>query len=62
MLPRKDAKDPNVKGHKGIKSDVNPYSIEDDLGRRDIAINAMAMDLDGNLISSTGLEDISKEL
>lgn len=62
MLPRKDAKDPNVKGHKGIKSDVNPmYSIEDDLGRRDITINAIAMDLDGNLISKgTGLEDIKQ--
>ena len=62
MLPRKDAKDPNVKGHKGIKSDVNPmYSIEDDLGRRDITINAIAMGLDGNLISKgTGLEDIQQ--
>ena len=62
MLPRKDAKDPSVKGHKGIKSDVNPmYSIEDDLGRRDITINAIAMDLDGNLISKgTGLEDIKQ--
>jgi len=60
MLPRKDAKDPNVKGHKGIKSDVNPmYTIEDDLKRRDITINAIAMDLAGNIISSgTGLEDI----
>lgn len=62
MLPRKDAKDPGIKGHKGIKSDVNPmYSIEDDLGRRDITINAIAMDLDGNLISKgTGLEDIKQ--
>jgi len=60
MLPRKDAKDPNVKGHKGIKSDINPmYTIEDDLQRRDITINAIAMDLNGNIITSgTGLEDI----
>lgn len=60
MLPRKDAKDPNVKGHKGIKSDVNPmYTIQDDLERRDITINAIAMDLSGNLISTgTGIEDI----
>jgi tRNA nucleotidyltransferase (CCA-adding enzyme) len=37
------------------------YSIEDDLGRRDITINAIAMDLDGNLISKgTGLEDIKQ--
>jgi len=60
MLPRKDAKDPNIKGHKGIKSDVNHmYSIEDDLERRDITINAIAMDINGNLITKgTGLEDI----
>ncbi|MEK6829891.1 MAG: hypothetical protein AABY15_07260 [Nanoarchaeota archaeon] len=60
MLPRKDAKDPSVKGHRGIKSDVNPmYTIQDDLDRRDITINAIAMDLAGNLIAnSTGLEDI----
>lgn len=60
MLPRKDAKDPNIKGHKGIKSDVNPkYTIQDDLERRDITINAIAMDLNGNLITNgSGLEDI----
>jgi len=60
MLPRKDAKDPNVKGHKGISSDVNPaYTIDDDLQRRDITINAIAMDMNGNIITSgTGLEDI----
>lgn len=60
MLPRKDAKDPNVKGHKGIKSEVNPmFTIEDDLKRRDITINAIAMGLNGDLIAGgTGLEDI----
>jgi tRNA nucleotidyltransferase/poly(A) polymerase len=60
MLPRKDAKDPNIKGHKGIKSDVNPmYTIQDDLERRDITINAIAMDLNGNLITNgPGLDDI----
>jgi len=62
MLPRKDMKDPGVKGHKGIKSDVNPmYTIQDDLDRRDITINAIAMDLSGNMIAnSSGLEDIKK--
>jgi tRNA nucleotidyltransferase/poly(A) polymerase len=55
MLPRKDAKDPNVKGHKGIKSDVNhEYTIEDDLERRDITINAIALGLDGKIIDKGG--------
>ena len=62
MLPRRDAKDPNIKGHRGIKSDVNPmYTIYDDLQRRDITINAIALDLKGNVIDSgTGKEDIQK--
>lgn len=60
MLPRKDAKDPGIKGHRGIKSDINPeYTIEDDLDRRDITINAIAMDIDGRLISNgSGIDDI----
>lgn len=62
MLPRKDAKNPNAKGHKGIQSDVNPdYTIYDDLKRRDITINAIALDLNGNIISmGSGEEDIEK--
>lgn len=62
MLPRKDAKDPNVKGHKGINSDVNPnYTIYDDLQRRDITINAIALDLEGNIITvGSGEYDIEK--
>ena len=60
MLPRKDSKDIGVKGHKGIKSEVNPmFTIQDDLERRDITINAIAMDINGNLIvNGTGIEDI----
>jgi hypothetical protein len=55
MLPRKDAKDPNVKGHKGIKSDVNHnYTIEDDMERRDLTINSIALGLDGRIIDKNG--------
>jgi tRNA nucleotidyltransferase/poly(A) polymerase len=49
-------------GHKGfeVKSDHN-LSIEDDLYRRDLTINALAKDLDGNIIDPFGgLEDIKK--
>lgn len=60
MLPRKDKKDVEVKGHRGIKSDVNPmYTIQDDLDRRDITINAIALDLKGNFIDNGhALQDI----
>jgi len=60
MLPRKDSKDPNEKGHRAIKSDVNPmYTIQDDLARRDITINAIALDLNGNFIDNGhALKDI----
>jgi len=60
MLPRKDMKNPGEKGHRSIKSDVNPmYTIQDDLERRDITINAIALDIKGNLIDNGhALKDI----
>lgn len=60
MLPRKDTKTPGEKGHRSIKSDVNPmYTIQDDLERRDITINAIALDIHGNLIDNGhALKDI----
>lgn len=62
-LPRKDYKDPEVKGHKGIKSIIDySLSIEDDLERRDITINSMAIGLDGKVYDkgSLGQEHIQK--
>lgn len=50
-------------GHKGfdVKSDHN-LSIEDDLYRRDLTVNALAKDLDGNIIDPFGgLEDIKNK-
>lgn len=60
MLPRKDVKSAGEKGHRSIKSDVNPsYTIQDDLERRDITINAIALDINGNLIDNGyALKDI----
>lgn len=60
MLPRKDTKDVNAKGHRSIKSDVNHmYTIYDDLMRRDITINAIALSFSGRIIDNgKALNDI----
>jgi len=60
MLPRKDSKDLNAKGHRSIKSDVNHmYTIYDDLMRRDITINAVALSYSGRIIDKVkALDDI----
>lgn len=62
MLPRKDSKNSDEKGHRSIKSDVNhTYTIWDDLMRRDITINAVSLDLKGNVIGiATSIDDIQK--
>lgn len=55
MLPRKESKDKKSKGHKGIISIVNhKFTIEDDLERRDININAIAISQYGNIIDKDG--------
>lgn len=62
MLPRKDSKEIGAKGHRAIKSSVDPnFTIEDDLKRRDITINAIALTLDGNIIDvGTGVDDLKR--
>jgi len=64
MLPRKDSKNHGEKGHKSIKSDVNhEYTIYDDLKRRDITINAIAINLSGEIIDvGEGAEDIKRKI
>tara|TARA_B100000767_G_scaffold66980_1_gene63438 strand:- start:553 stop:1644 length:1092 start_codon:yes stop_codon:yes gene_type:complete len=52
------------KGHKGFKFDVsNSVTLEQDLLRRDLTINAIAQDENGNLIDPyNGIEDIEKRV
>lgn len=61
-LARKEAKDGC--GYKGFKFDFNPnISLEDDLKRRDLTINAMAMDENGNIIDPyNGMEDLKNKV
>ena len=52
------------KGHKGFEFDTSPsVSLEDDLSRRDLTINAMAIDSEGELIDPFGgKEDIESRV
>ena len=51
-------------GYHGFAFDTSPdVSIEDDLSRRDLTINALAIDPDGNLIDPYGgIQDLEKRL
>jgi len=51
-------------GYHGFEFDTSPnVTIEDDLGRRDLTINALARDADGNLIDPfNGAQDIERRL
>ena len=57
-LARKETK--VGKGHKDFNFDINPkVSLREDLKRRDITINAIAKDLDGNFFDPyKGMEDL----
>ena len=59
-LARKETK--NGVGYNGFSVDTNGVTLEDDLFRRDLTINAMAMDLNGNLIDPfNGQEDLKNK-
>ena len=51
-------------GYHGFEFDTTPdVSIEDDLGRRDLTINAIAKDLEGNLVDPfNGVDDIENRV
>lgn len=61
-IPRTERKTGD--GHKDFEVNADPYlPIEDDLGRRDITINAIAKDIDGNIIDPyNGLEDLKNKI
>src|SRR3546814_7158526 len=43
------------RGHRGFVVDADPsVTLEEDLGRRDFTINAIAQDADGNLVDPLG--------
>lgn len=61
-LARKERKD--GKGYMGFMCDFNPeITIEEDLLRRDLTINAIAMDIDGHYVDPTGgMSDIENKV
>ena len=61
-FPRKEVK--NGSGYQGFSVVSDPFlPIEDDLRRRDLAMNAMAMDVHGNLIDPfSGMKDIKNKV
>lgn len=49
----------NGKGYNGFSTEINNVSLEEDLKRRDLTINSMAMDKEGNIIDPfNGQEDL----
>lgn len=58
-IPRKEISTGD-RGHKSFSVTTNPFlPIEEDMRRRDITINSMALDTDGNIIDPfDGLEDL----
>ena len=65
MLPRTDKKDPTSRTHRGIVSvPDHRLSIEDDLLRRDLTINSIAISEDGDIvdIDGQGQKDIKNKI
>lgn len=63
-LPRKDILEDKSRGHHGIRAEFDHMlSIEDDLNRRDLTINAIAISWDGDIIDPhNGLQDIERKI
>lgn len=61
-LPRVESHNGGL-GHRAFDVQIDPFlPIEADLARRDLTINAMAMDINGNLIDPfNGLDDITNK-
>jgi hypothetical protein len=61
-IPRQDKK--TASGHKGFEINSNPFlPIEDELSRRDFTINAIAKNIDGEIIDPfNGLKDLKNKI